>query len=138
MNSFNHYSLGSVGEWLYRFAAGIELDPEENGFRRFVLKPYPTSRMAYAGAQYRCLYGWIRSRWQRQGKRLTYEITIPANTAARVFIPSDPGTAIQENGTPIDHVPGIVWLGREGTYAVYEVPSGSYRFESCYTCSEEI
>ena len=25
MNSFNHYSLGSVGEWLYRFVLGIEL-----------------------------------------------------------------------------------------------------------------
>ena len=24
MNSFNHYSLGSVGEWLYRFVLGIE------------------------------------------------------------------------------------------------------------------
>src|SRR5215212_10497215 len=25
MNSFNHYSLGSVGEWLYRYVAGIDL-----------------------------------------------------------------------------------------------------------------
>ena len=24
MNSFNHYSLGSVGEWLYRYVAGID------------------------------------------------------------------------------------------------------------------
>lgn len=23
MNSFNHYALGSVGEWLYRFVLGI-------------------------------------------------------------------------------------------------------------------
>ena len=28
MNSFNHYSLGSVGEWLFESVAGIDLDPE--------------------------------------------------------------------------------------------------------------
>ena len=27
MNSFNHYALGSVGEWLYRFVLGIDQDP---------------------------------------------------------------------------------------------------------------
>ena len=27
MNSFNHYSLGSVGQWLYEYVAGIRLDP---------------------------------------------------------------------------------------------------------------
>jgi hypothetical protein len=32
MNSFNHYSLGSVGEWLYRHVAGIEFDPDVPGF----------------------------------------------------------------------------------------------------------
>ena len=31
MNSFNHYSLGSVGEWLYRFLLGID---QEAGHRR--------------------------------------------------------------------------------------------------------
>ena len=40
MNSFNHYSLGSVSEWLYRHVAGIELDPEVAGFKQFVIKPY--------------------------------------------------------------------------------------------------
>ncbi|HOQ04635.1 MAG TPA: glycoside hydrolase family 78 protein [Anaerohalosphaeraceae bacterium] len=138
MNSFNHYSLGSVGEWLYRFAAGIELDPEENGFKRFVLKPYPSSRLDWAGAEYRCLYGWIRSRWQREGGLFRYDITIPANTAARVFIPSEPGTPIHESGVPIEQVPGITALGREGGWAVYEIPSGTYRFVSHYSCAETI
>ena len=31
MNSFNHYSLGSCGEWLFDSAAGIGLDPEQAG-----------------------------------------------------------------------------------------------------------
>ncbi|HEU19480.1 MAG TPA: alpha-L-rhamnosidase, partial [Deltaproteobacteria bacterium] len=91
MNSFNHYSLGSVGEWLYRYAAGIELDPQINGFKQFLLRPYPGGGLTYAGAEYDSIYGRIKSRWQRQGTTLAYDITIPANTSARVYIPSDPG-----------------------------------------------
>ena len=100
MNSFNHYSLGSVGEWLYRCAAGIELDPEVNGFKKFLLRPYPGGGLSYAGAEYHSMHGTIKSRWQRQVNILTYEITIPANTSASVYIPSDPETPIQESGKP--------------------------------------
>lgn len=138
MNSFNHYSLGSVGEWLYRCAAGIELDPEENGFKKFVLKPYPSRRLDYAGAEYRCLYGWIKSRWRWEADRLTYDVSIPPNTTARVFILSDPGTPILESGVPIEQVTGILPLGRDHSYAVYQVPSGLYCFVSRYSLSEKI
>ena len=48
MNSFNHYSLGSVGEWLFRHVAGIELDPDVPGFQRFRAAPVHRS-----GAQFR-------------------------------------------------------------------------------------
>ena len=34
MNSFNHYSLGAVGEWLYRFVLGIEPATDGAGFSR--------------------------------------------------------------------------------------------------------
>ena len=43
MNSFNHYSLGSVGEWLYRYVAGIDVD------LRARLSPY----RRYAPARWR-------------------------------------------------------------------------------------
>src|SRR5262249_463695 len=32
MNSFNHYAFGAVGDWMYRYLAG--LDPAEPGYRR--------------------------------------------------------------------------------------------------------
>ena len=28
MNSFNHYSFGAVGEWLFSTVAGIDTDPD--------------------------------------------------------------------------------------------------------------
>jgi len=39
MNSFNHYSLGSVGQWLYEYVAGIRaLEP---GYARVLIAPEP-------------------------------------------------------------------------------------------------
>ena len=48
MNSFNHYSLGSVGEWMYTVVAGIDLDPEVPGYKRFVLRPRPGGGLTHA------------------------------------------------------------------------------------------
>jgi alpha-L-rhamnosidase len=41
MNSFNHYSLGSVGEWLYRFVLGIDQEPGTDGLGRLLVRPHP-------------------------------------------------------------------------------------------------
>jgi alpha-L-rhamnosidase len=136
MNSFNHYSLGSVGQWLYCCAAGIELDPQVNGFKKFQLRPYPGGGLDYAQAAYCSMHGTIKSRWQRQGNRLTYEITIPANATARVYVPSDPQTPILESGKPAQKAAGIKSLGREGQFAVFDVPSGCYEFKSIYSSTD--
>lgn len=133
MNSFNHYSLGSVGEWLYRCVAGIELDPEQSGFRRFVIRPYPGGGLDHAGASYRSLCGTLESRWRRQGDRLTLEVSIPANTRAKVYVPSDHGTPVLEGDLLAEHVPGVTGLGREEPFSVYHVPAGRYRFVSTYS-----
>lgn len=133
MNSFNHYSLGSVGEWLYRCAAGIELDPEISGFKRFLIRPYPGGGLKYAGASYQSVHGIIRSRWQRQGDKLTLEVTIPANTTARVCIPSDRGTPVLESGAPAEEAAGVESAGRDGLFALFHVLSGNYVFASTYS-----
>ena len=41
MNSLNHYSYGSIVEWMYRDVCGIEPLEEAPGFRRFRLAPKP-------------------------------------------------------------------------------------------------
>ena len=138
MNSFNHYSLGSVGEWLYRCVAGIELDPEVNGFKHFQIKPYPGGGLDYVGASYQSMYGLIHSRWQRQSESLILDVTIPANTAARIYVPSDPGTIVLEGDMAADKVPGIDSMGRDGEYAVYQVPAGQYCFKSQFICGFQL
>jgi alpha-L-rhamnosidase len=133
MNSFNHYSLGSVGEWLYRSVAGIELDPEINGFSRFQIKPCPGGNLTHAEASYRSVYGLIRSCWRREGQEMTLAITVPANTRATVHVPSDPDSAVREGDVPAEQADGIRGKGREGCFAVFEVPSGRYAFKSTFS-----
>ncbi len=133
MNSFNHYSLGSVGEWLYRYVAGIELDPQVNAFKRFVIRPYPGGSFTHARASYRSLYGTIESGWQREDDTLTLEVTIPANTTARVYVPSDEGPPVLEGNARASEVAGIEPVGREGSFAVYDVVSGRYRFTATFS-----
>lgn len=133
MNSFNHYSLGSVGEWLFRHVAGIELDPEVPGFKRFVLKPWPGKGLGRARASYRSAHGEIVSSWRLARRRFEWEVRVPANTTATVCLPSDPEKPAFEGGRPIEDAPGIRFLGREGDRIVCETRSGCYAFKSTWT-----
>lgn len=133
MNSFNHYSLGSVGEWLYRCVVGIELDRHVNGFRRFVIRPYPGGGLKYARATYQSIHGTIESHWRQQGDDFALDVTIPPNTRARVCVPSDRGTPVLEGNKNVDEVPGIERIGIEESYVVFDVPSGRYSFTSTYS-----
>jgi alpha-L-rhamnosidase len=122
MNSFNHYSLGSVGEWLYRHVAGIELDPAHPGYERFVLKPYPGAGLDWAKATFGTMHGEIRSHWHRERKRLTWEITVPPNTVASVHVPAASATDASLDGLRL--------LGFEAGYVRCEAPAGTYVLES--------
>jgi alpha-L-rhamnosidase len=130
MNSFNHYSLGSVGEWLFRHVAGIELDPEVPGFQKFTLRPFLGDGLDFARGNYRTMHGEIFSEWKRVGDKVTWGIRVPANTSAKVFIPSAPNSVVTEGGKPVEQVAGLRVLGREGSFLVCEATSGVYNFAS--------
>lgn len=130
MNSFNHYSLGSVGEWLFRQVAGIELDPAVAGFGRFVLRPYPDGRLSFVRAHYRTMHGTISSYWRRRGSTLRWVVTVPPNTVAEISIPSAPGTAVTVAGQPIKQSSVVQVRRRESRHLVCEAGAGTYVFRS--------
>ncbi len=41
MNSFNHYAYGAVGAWMYAVIGGIDLDPEQPGYKHIIMRPNP-------------------------------------------------------------------------------------------------
>ncbi len=130
MNSHNHPMMGSVGSWLYKYVLGILPDEAHPGFEKFVLRPYIFEQLQHAEGAYRSVKGEIRSAWKKEKRTLTYEVSIPANTVAIVYIPTKDARSITEGGQRISGIKECKFLRMEGQAAVYEVGSGDYVFKS--------
>jgi alpha-L-rhamnosidase len=87
MNSFNHYSLGSIGAWLYSGAAGIQSDEASPGYKHFFLAPQFTTRLAHVKATFDSPYGVIASSWRVEKDQIVYDVTVPPNSSATVELP---------------------------------------------------
>ena len=128
MNSFNHYSLGSVGEWLYRYMLGIDQQPGTAGFQRLLLRPHPGTPLTSARGSYRSVRGTISTSWEHASDQFTYRVQLPPNTTATVHIPSSyPGQVRDNAGNPpasLASFPGI----QNAREAVYHIASGSHEF----------
>ncbi|WP_394835568.1 glycoside hydrolase family 78 protein [Pendulispora rubella] len=87
MNSFNHYSFGSVGEWMYATIAGIELDEAHPGYKHFFVRPRPGGGLDSATGKLDTLHGTIASQWNIAEGVFTLNVTVPVNTTATVVVP---------------------------------------------------
>jgi alpha-L-rhamnosidase len=86
MNSFNHYWLGVVGEWLVTGIGGIDTDGP--GWKKITLKPYFAPRLNRASCAYDSIRGRIESRWERQKDgSVRWEVLVPANVEASAHLP---------------------------------------------------
>jgi len=128
MNSFNHYALGSVGEWLYRFILGIDQEPGTAGFGRLLVRPHPGGTLTWARGRYQSVRGPVAGGWRRDGGRFTFRLELPPNVTASVRIPSDdPGAVRDGRGAPPAAV--AAFPGAPGAReAVFGVGSGSHQF----------
>lgn len=86
MNSFNHYSLGSVLSWMYEWILGIRKEEAYPGYSHFRLEPC-VGTLDYAGGSVSSPYGTIRSAWKKQDGRLEYSCEIPPNSKATLVLP---------------------------------------------------
>jgi len=126
MNSFNHYSLGSCGEFLFAGVGGIR--PASPGYKTILIKPVIGQGLTWAKTTYDSIHGPIATYWKKEGKRLLLDVTIPANTTATVFMPAKPESRITESGRDINCAPGVRTLRREANSCVVEIQSGDYKF----------
>lgn len=97
MNSFNHYSLGSVLSWIYQVVLGIQREEQYPGYEHFVLKP-EFGPLSFARGSVASPYGVIRAGWEKEGEKIIYHCEIPVNTEAALYLP---GGKIKELGSGI-------------------------------------
>ena len=128
MNSFNHYSLGSVGEWLQRYAAGIDTDPNQPGYAHLHLTPHPSRRLPSVRASFDSLHGGIASAYEWEGGTLRWTVTVPANVTATVAVPTDAPNSVTEGGSPASEADGLRFVDYANGRAVYEAGAGTYAF----------
>lgn len=89
MNSFNHYSLGSVVEWLYSYAAGIQLKRDMNGLPVLTIKPM-LNIFPWLKATYKSICGGVSVCWDEH----LLTVAVPANHTAIISLPNEFETTI--------------------------------------------
>lgn len=138
MNSFNHYAYGAVAEWMFRQMAGVSPDEENVGFKHIILQPTPDTRATLKHNQERITsvdadvwtpYGSAKGAWTCDGgAEMTYNVTVPANTTATLYMPVAEGMDVFEGAVPAAEAEGVEYVGTENGKAVYTLGSGCYEF----------
>jgi alpha-L-rhamnosidase len=130
MNSFNHYALGSCGQWLFDTVAGIGQDPDRPGFRHVLIHPRPGGGLTWARASYRSIRGLVTCSWRLDAHgTFTLDVTIPPGATATVTLPAGDLHSLLESGKPVEEAAGARLLRSEGPCPVLEIGSGSYHFK---------
>jgi alpha-L-rhamnosidase len=129
MNSQNHVMmLGDLITWFYENLAGIRTDKEAVGFKKITMKPSLPADLQFVNASYKSAYGLIKSEWKKNNDVFEWNISIPANTSAKVFIPAKSEADVLETGKALSgEIKVVQW--KQGILTV-ELPSGSYQFKS--------
>ena len=76
------------------------------------------------------MHGQIVRNWKIEDDAFLWEIVIPANTSATVFVPGRPSGQITESGDEAQHASGVQLLRPGQERSIFRVSSGRYHFES--------
>lgn len=87
MNSGNHVMLlGDLLTWCYQYLGGIR---SQDAYKHIVLKPaFEIQDCEWANVSYDSPYGTVKSYWKKTLQHLEWDVTIPCNTTADVWLPN--------------------------------------------------
>ena len=106
MNSGNHVMLvGDLVIWYYENLAGIKADPKNPGFGHIIMRPTVVGDLTSVSASYDSARGLIKSDWKLEDGKFIWNIMIPANTTASVFVPTSNAESLAIRTTRLDLVP---------------------------------
>jgi alpha-L-rhamnosidase len=128
MNSFNHYSLGSCGQWMFDTVAGIGVDPDQPGFSHIIIRPQPGGSITSAQGSFDSIHGTILSEWHVRHGRFSLHVIIPINTTALIDLPTSEQAAIKIGGKISAMLPIPTATPGAPHDTQYSVGSGDYTF----------
>lgn len=87
MNSYNHYAYGSVYDWIFGKAAGIQIVEEAPAYEKVRIAPIPDQRLGHLTASIETRFGKLSSHWEYRGDQVLYRFEIPGGTTAKISLP---------------------------------------------------
>ncbi len=131
MNSGNHVMLlGDLIIWFYEDLAGIKADPEQPAFKHTLMKPQVLGDLKFVKAAYHSIHGRIKSEWHLEEGKFRWNVSVPANTRATIWVPTLEREEVMEGKKRAVRSPFVKFIRWEDMYAVFEIESGNYSFSS--------
>ncbi len=86
MNSLNHYTYGSIVQWMYEHICGLTLTSP--GFKTFRIRPEFSDRFTYVSMNYASPMGTIETGWKQHNGGYRVTVTVPFDTTAVLELPN--------------------------------------------------
>ena len=99
MNSFNHYALGAVADWIHRTIGGIA--PLEPGYGKVLIAPQPGGGLTWATARLETAHGPVEVHWRETEQDFTIEAALPAGVTGVIRLPGEPDRELAPGGHTI-------------------------------------
>lgn len=127
--TWNHAWTASPANILPRKLFGIEAI--EPAFKKFRIKPRPAG-LKHAYIKLPVIRGSIQCEWQTGDGKYFFDVTVPANTSAIVYLPKNDPASILESNKPLTEITCINIIDNDKDFTVVEIPAGRYKFKSGY------
>jgi alpha-L-rhamnosidase len=122
--SLDHIMFGDVSSWFYKALGGIRPDEKDPGYKHFFIKPEFVSDLTWVKSSYESSYGTIISNWKREGKTITHDVTVPANSQASYVVAVKNRSGVRVNGKSLAE--GAFETGTSDGKLFIKLPSGTY------------
>ena len=124
MNSLNHYSIGAIMEWAYKYVLGIK--SKTPGYQEFTFTPHFDYRLKKINGHYLSPYGDIKVSYQIESNPkhlIKINLEIPFGTTAHIKLPRSKGVIIKVNDR--EYV-GDCFKLTVGKYKITYIPAFDY------------
>lgn len=104
------------------------IKPIKPAYEEFEIKPIKKG-LERASIAVPTIRGTIEAAFHNSDSRYSFNVTVPANTKARVYLPVS-NQHVFENGIPADKAKGVKFIEIRDESVVYEIQSGRYMFST--------
>lgn len=84
--SRNHVMFGEISAWFFKTLGGINVEEKNPGFNTVIVEPHFVKSIDNFTVEYDSVNGLIISSWKRINNLIVFDLTIPANCTANLYL----------------------------------------------------